>query len=377
MTPDLFDIAVVGGGAVGCSVAYHAAKRGASVALFEADRIASGASGAAAGMLNAQAESHSPGPMLDLMLESRKMHETFSGELREHSGLDPEYIRAGTLRVATDEAFAGKLESTYEWQRREGLSAEWLDADDTRELGPGLSPATLAGLYFPEEGQINSPRLVKALALAAANMGAEILECASVSEFLMDGDRLAGLRSVLGDFHAGAVVLAGGAASGSLASKLGVEIPVFPVKGEILSVEARHPTPISANIWSDACYLVPKRDGRIVIGATEETGVYDRRPTLGGVARLSGAAARLVPEVSGLPFSSAWGGLRPGTPDGMPILGAADEWGNLFIATGHYRNGVLLAPITGEIISALALGEEPKMDVSPFSPGRLREKAKR
>lgn len=370
------DVAVVGGGAIGCSVAYHAAKRGASVALFEADRIASGASGAAAGMLNAQAESHSPGPMLDLMLESRRMHETLSEELRENSGLDPEYIRAGTLRVATDEAFAEKLTDMLSWQKEEGLSAEWLDANEVRKLEPSLSPAALAGLYFPEEGQINSPRLVNALALAAAKMGAEIFEGATVSGFLDDGERVVGVRSALGDFRAGSVVLAGGAASGTLAAGLGIEIPVFPVKGEVLSVEARR-TPISANVWGDACYLVPKRDGRIVIGATEEVGVHDRRPTLGGVAKLSGAAAKLVPEVAALPFANAWGGLRPGTPDGAPILGAAEEWENLFIATGHYRNGVLLAPITGETISALALGEDARVDVSPFSPERPRERAGR
>lgn len=372
-----FDVVVVGGGVIGCSVAYFAARRGASVALFEAESIASGASGAAAGMLNAQAESHSPGPMLDLMLESRRMHKTFSDELREETGLDPEYVWAGTLRVATDEAFAEKLESTYEWQRREGLSAVWLDADEARELEPSLSPDILAGLYFPDEGQVNSPRLVNALALAAAKMGAEIFEGAPVSGFLTDGERVVGVRSVLGDFHAGAVVLAGGSASGILAANLGVEVPVFPVKGEILSVEARR-APISANIWSDACYLVPKRDGRVVIGATEENDVHDRRPTLGGVAKLSGAAAKLVPEVGGLPFRSAWGGLRPGTPDGAPILGVAEGWGNLFIATGHYRNGVLLAPITGEIISALALGVgEASVDVSAFSHRRLSEAAKR
>lgn len=309
-TPDsrFFDVAVIGGGVIGCSVAYHAAKRGASVALFEGDRVASGASGAAAGMLNAQAESHAPGPMLDFMLESRRMHETFSKELLEKTGLDPEHVRAGTLRVAADEAFAERLADVYSWQKAQGLSAEWLGADEVRELESGVSPDALAGLYFPEEAQINSPRLVNAL--ATARMGAEIFEGAPVSGFLTDGDRVVGVRSARGDFHAGSVVLAGGAASPSLAAKLGVEVPVFPVKGEILSVAA-NPAPICANVWDEACYLVPKRDGRIVVGATEEPGVHDRRPTLGGVAKLSSAAARLVPEVAGFPFAGHGAGFAP------------------------------------------------------------------
>jgi glycine oxidase len=325
-------------------------------------------------MLNAQAESHEPGPMLDLMVESRRMHETFSERLREETGLDPEYVRAGTLRVATDEAFAEKLAGAYSWQKEEGLSVEWLDADEARDLEPGLSPETLAALYFPEEGQVNSPRLVKSLALAATKMGADIFEHAPVFGFLAENGRVAGVRAPGGDINAGSVVLAGGAASGRLAAELGVELPVSPVKGEILSVEARR-APISANVWDDACYLVAKRDGRIVVGATEEVGVYDRRPTLGGVARLSSAASKLIPEMAGCPFVSAWGGLRPGTPDGAPIIGHAEGWDNLLIATGHYRNGVLLAPVTGEAVSALALGEESAVDVSPFSHRRIMEAA--
>lgn len=370
------DVAVVGGGVIGCSVAYQAARRGAKVALFEADGIGTGASGAAAGMLNAQAEAHGSGPFLDLLLRSREMHETLSKELYEQTGLDPEYVWSGTLRVALDASFAQKLAETYSWQREAGLSARWLDPEEARELEPEISPETVAALYLPEDGQVNSPRLVRSLVLAAARNGATIAEAERVLGFTMDGGRVTGVRTARREVPAGSVVLAGGAASSPLADQLGLRLPVHPVKGETLTVTTRTAT-VKANVWDDGCYLVPKRDGRMVVGATEETGVYDRRPTLGGVAKLSGTATRLVPGLSAATFADAWSGLRPGTPDGLPFLGGVEGVEGLFLATGHYRNGVLLAPVTGEAIAALALGETPRVDVSPFSYERSTETAQR
>lgn len=359
------DVAVVGGGIIGCSVAYHAARRGARVVLLEAERVGSGASGAAAGMLNAQAEAREPGPLLDLLLLSRKMHKTLGAELYELTGLDPEYAWDGTLRVATDAASRETFSDQYSWHKEQGLPARWLDADKARELEPNLSPNSIAALYFPEEGQVNPPRLVEALALGATLKGARIMEATPVSGFTLEGRRVTGIRTTKGTIQAGAVVLAGGASSGLLSEGPGIRLPVYPVKGEILVVNAR-PAPISANVWDSECYVVPKRDGRVIVGATEEPNVYDRRPTLGGVAKLSQAAVSLVPQLSHAPFADSWGGLRPGTPDDSPILGPVEGWEGLLLATGHYRNGVLLSAATGESIVALALGESPPVDVSPF-----------
>ncbi len=370
------DIAVVGGGVIGCSVAYHAARRGAKVALIEAERIGSGASGAAAGMLNAQAEAHELGPLLDLMLLSRQMHEPLDKELYEATGLDPEYIWAGTLRVATNEGSSETFAAEYSWQREQGLAARWLDADEACELEPNLSPETVAALYLPEDGQVNPLRLMQALVLGATFGGAKVMEDTRVEGFAVEGTRVTGIRTNRGKIPAGVVVLAGGAFSAFLPGELGVRLPVHPVKGEILAVNAR-PAPIKANVWNSQCYVVPKRDGRMIVGATEEPGVYDRRPTLGGVAHLSRAAVKLVPELSRAPLASAWGGLRPGTPDGRPILGPVEGQEGLFLATGHYRNGVLLSAVTGESIAALALGEAPTVNVSPFMYGRFAESATR
>ena len=368
------DVAVVGGGVIGCAVAYYAARRSARVALLESERIGSGASGAAAGMLAAQAEAHEPGPFLNLLLSSRKMHEPLGEELCELTGLDPEYVWAGMLRVVSDAESEEALAARYRWQKRLGLPVRWLEADETRELEPALSPDTVAALHLPDDGQVNSPRLVQALALGTALKGTEVREGTRVSGFVSKGQKITGVRTTSGTVYAGAVVLAGGVFGALLSDELGVQLPVRPVKGEILTVTAR-PVPVRANVWNSRCYVVPKRDGRVIIGATEEPGVYDYRPTLGGVADLSGAATRLVPGLARAPFASAWGGLRPGTPDGRPILGPVKGWEGLLFATGHYRNGVLLSPITGETIAALALGEDSPVDVRPFSCERFAEGA--
>lgn len=369
------DVAVVGGGIIGCSVAYHAARRGARVVLFEAEGVGTGASGAAAGMLAAQSEAHKQGTFLDMMVKSRALHGPLSEALYDETGLDVEHVRAGSLHVAFDEDSRKKLTAKYSLQREQNLAAEWLGADEVRKLEPSLPLDLLSALYLPEDAQVNSPRLVRALAFAARSRGARIEEATRVTGFLTEGSRVTGVETPLGTFPAGAVVLAGGVFGSSLSKELGVHLPIHPVKGEILIVKSG-PTPIKANVWGSRCYLVPKRDGRVIVGATEEPGVYDPQPTLGGVGELSRAATKTIPALARAPFESAWGGLRPGTPDGRPVIGPVEDWEGLLLATGHYRNGVLLAPITGEAIAALALKEESPEDVSPLSPGRFADHAR-
>jgi len=232
-------------------------------------------------------------------------------------------------------------------------------------LEPNLAPESIAALYLSEDGQVNPPRLVHALALGATLGGAKIMEATRVSRFVVEGQKVTGVRTTQGTISAGAVVVASGAFSALLSDELGIHLPVFPVKGELLAVDAR-PVPIRANIYNSRCYIVPKRDGRVIIGATEEPGVYDRHPTLGGVAYLSQSAVDLIPRLSHTSFTSAWGGLRPGTPDGRPILGSVEGWEGLLLATGHYRNGVLLSAVTGEIIASLALGQPPQLTSRRF-----------
>lgn len=368
------DVLVVGGGVIGLSVAYHAARRGAKVTLLEAERLGDGASGAAAGMLNAQAETREPGAFLDLQLHSRALHRSLGDQLYEETSLDPEYIWSGTLRVARTAAFEESLAQTHRWQQELGLSAKWLDGEELRKLEPEICPKARAALYLPDDGQVNSRRLVRALALAASRRGAAIREATPVSGLVSESGQVTGARTAHGEVHADRVVLAGGVGCARLCEDLGLRLPLHPVKGETLAIEAM-PAPVSANVWDEDCYLVPKRDGRLIVGATEEPGVWEKRPTLGGVAQLSGCAASLVPDLSGSPVTDLWGGLRPGTPSGEPILGPVGGVEGLLLTTGHYRNGILLSAVTGEAISALALGEKPPLDLAPFSYERHVEAA--
>jgi glycine oxidase len=368
------DVAVIGGGAIGCSIAYHAAVRGARVALLEAEELSSGSSGALAGMLSGQGEAEKPGPLRDLLVQGRQYHKTFVQELYEATGLDPGYVWDGALRTATDDASKEMLLKEHSWHEEANLPSEWLSGDEARELEPALSAEIIGGLYLPEDGQVNPRPLVQAFAQGAALKGAELHEATLVTGFVTEGKKVTGVRTTTrGAVSAGVVVLAAGAFSDSLSEQLGVRLPVYPLKGQLLVLHTR-PVPIKANIWDSAnSYVVPKRDGRVIVGATEEPDVYDRRTTLGGMAELSRVALRLVPKLAEASFVGTWGGLRPATPSGSPILGPVEGLEGLLLATGHFRNGVLLSAITGEIISCLALGEPLPLDISPFLYDQLED----
>lgn len=365
------DLAIIGGGAIGCSVAYHAARRGAEVVLLETGEIGTGASGALAGMLSGQGEAEKPGPLQDLLVRGREYHRTFGPELREDTGLDPGYVWDGALRTATDAASREKLAEEHSWHEEAGLSSEMLGGDEARKLEPALSERVVAGLYLSEDGHVNPPELVRALVQGAVRHGTRLREHEGVTGFLTQGGRVTGVRTAQGSIPAGAVVLAGGAASGLLCEWLGVKLPVYPMKGQLLETRI-NPVPMRANLWNHGnFYIVPKKDGRVIVGATEEPETRDRRPTLGGVSELLGNALELVPGLEGALFLRAWGGLRPATPTGAPILGPIGGLDGLLLATGHHRNGVLLSALTGEIVSTLALGEHPKVDVAPFMYDKL------
>lgn len=362
------DVAVVGGGAIGCSVAYHAALRGARVALFEAREVGSGSSGALAGMLSGQGEAEEPGPLRDLLVRGREYHRVLAARLYDDSGVDPGYVWNGALRTATDAPSAQQLAKEHSWHRQDGLSSEFLSGDEARRLEPALSDRIVAGLYLPDDGNLNPPQLVRALVQGAIRHGAEIYEYTSVKALATKGQRVTGIITPQGVVMAGSVVLAAGSTSDALSEQLGIVLPVYPMKGQLLETRIS-PVPIKANVWNHGnYYVVPKKDGRVIVGATEEPMSRDRRPTLGGIAELCRVAHDIVPALTEALFLRAWGGLRPATPSGAPLLGPADGREGLLLATGHHRNGVLLSALTGLVIAAMALGEPSPFDVAPFSP---------
>jgi glycine oxidase len=372
------DVVIVGGGVIGCCIAYYLALGGASVTVLERTQLASGASGVAAGMLAPQVEAPFADPFFELALLGRAEHAPLSAALLEDVGLDVEFRRTGILRVARTEAERVDLQRMLRWQAALGLSAVWIDSDELGTCEPLLRGAAgrllAGGLWLADESQVRGPRLVQALAHAASQRGASFVEGAWVTGLETSGDRVTGVLTPAGRVEAGTVVLAAGVWSPDLARGIGLDLPVAPVKGQILSLRALGKAPRQV-IWSGECYLVPRPDGEIVLGATEEEGNYEVRPTLAGFNRLTEAVLEVVPAVGGFSVDGFWAGLRPAAPDRFPIVGWAPTWRGLFIATAHYRNGVLLGPLTGRrvadhLLHGAGLGELTPFGVERFAQAR-------
>lgn len=368
------DVVVVGGGVIGCCIVYYLAQAGASVTLLERDRLASGASGVAAGMLAPQVEAPFADAFFEVALAGRAEHAPLAEQLLDEVGLDVEYRRTGILRVARTESERVDLQRMLRWQAARGLAVEWVESERLGECEPllkGVSARLLAGgLWLADESQVRGPRLLEALARAAIGNGARIREGTVVTGLCSSGGRVTGVRTNTGDFGAEQVVLAAGVWSPQLLDGIGLHVPVAPVKGQILSLRALGRTPRQV-LWCGEAYLVPRPDGEIVLGATEEEGNYEARPTLAGLNRLSEAALEVVPAVGGFNVEGFWAGLRPAAPDRFPIVGRAPAVEGLFIATAHYRNGILLGPLTGRRVADHLLNDGPLGEFEPFGPLRF------
>lgn len=364
------DVVIIGGGVIGCAIAYALAKKGAKVTVLERDRIGAHASSAAAGMLGAQVEMDFPGPMLDLCLQSRERYSLWQRRLLEETGVDMELREEGMLRLARTTTEVEALRKREEWQRHLGLEATWLERETLLSLEPDLSAEWLGGLSIPGDGQVLASRLVQALAHGIRLYGGTIAEGVHVHDVVTNGEKATAVETNCGPYRCEALVLSGGAWLSPLASRLGLSLPVSAVKGE--SIALRPPRPLFQRtlFGSEGVYLVPKRDGRVIAGATEKP--EDTRPgvTAAGAAWLLQEAIRLIPALEEAEWLGAWSSLRPRTPDGMPVLGPLSAWDNLFVAGGHFRNGILLAPATGEGMAAWIAGEEIP-NWGSFSPERF------
>lgn len=360
---------------MGLSIAYHLSRRrGVRVAVVDKGRLGRGASWAAAGMLAVQCEVQEPGPFLTFARAARAYYRRFAPLLADQTGVDIGHRTGGILRVAASEEEAAELRRQLEAQQRLGLKAEWLDAADLRRLEPSLGPSAAGGLHFPEDGDVDNRRLVEALAAACAIGGVSFLEGTEVTGWAAErrrgGEgRVLGIRTASGEVHAGCVVLAGGVWSAELARQLDVHLPVAPVKGEVIALRA--PSRPLGRIVFSSCYLVPKADGRVLAGATEEPGVWSSVPTLAAMASLAQKAVQTAPALGGAEWAGSWAGLRPATPDGMPILGRVEGWEGLYAATGHHRNGILLGPLSGLAMAHLIAGEPLPVNLRPYRPERF------
>jgi glycine oxidase len=357
-----FDAIVVGGGAIGLPCAWDAARRGAEVIVLERGEPGAGATGVAAGMLAPVGELSFGEPgLLELCLSSARMYPEFVAALEAETEESTGYQRLGALHVALDRDEAAELRRVHELQRSLELEAEWRAPRRCRELEPGLTPSFHGGVHAPGEAAIDPRRLTAALNGALAEAGVEVRTGTEVVAGLFEGERLRGVRAETGEeLHADAVVLAAGAWSGTAAWLPDhARPPVRPVKGEIVELGSRDGAAGPANriLASERVYLVPRADGRLIVGATVQERGFDTVVSAGGVLELLREAYRLLPEIAEMEMVGAIAGLRPGTPDNLPLIGPGEIEG-LVLATGHHRNGILLAPLTGErVASLLAAGE--------------------
>jgi len=353
------DAIIVGGGVIGNAIAYYMSARGMKVILLERDRVGSQSSRAAAGMLAAQAEITEAGPMFDLALASRALFPQLATDLRDLTGIDIGLKRKGLLRVAVTEADAVEIQRTLDFQKIAGEHAEWLSMEQVRHKEPSISSEIRGAMLVEEDSQVDAPELCSAFAQAAAVLGAQIKEFTEVNSLLFAERRISGVMTRDGALYSDRVIIASGTWSGSLLAQAGLTCPIYPVKGECFSV-LNHTPLIQATIFSHGCYLVPKKGGRIVVGATTYAHSYDRKVTLGGIAKLLEAAKHLLPGIVDTEWEQAWCGLRPQTLDGLPYLGEHPHWKGLYVAAGHYRNGILLSAMTGKLVADWAEGKVEK-----------------
>jgi glycine oxidase len=367
------DVVVVGGGAIGLAVAWRAAQAGMAVTVVD-QAPGRGASWAAAGMLAPVTEVHfGERQLLALNLAAADRWPSFAAELEEAAGQPVGYRPGGTLAVARDADDNAALEDLYQFQLRCGLEVERLRSRECRQLEPGLAPSIRGGVLAAGDHQVDNRALVQALVVACERAGVRLVE-GRVAELAVEGGRVTGVvLAASGErLAAGTVVLAAGCWSGGIGGLAAEALPpVRPVKGQLLYLRGPADQPLcSRNVRGLEVYVVPRGDGRVVVGATVEEQGFDTTVTAGAVHDLLRAALELLPEAAELELAETVVGLRPGSPDNAPMLGPAGPDG-LVVATGHYRNGILLTPVTADAIAELlASGRVPEL-IAPFGPERF------
>lgn len=358
---------IVGGGVMGCAIALELARRGVGVRVFERSVPGAEASSAAAGMLAAQVEAKEEGAFFRMCLASRARFEVWAEDLLERTGLDIEHRRCGILKIAFSEPDARELREHVDWQSRAGLRVEMFDdGAAAREIEPSSSDrGFVAAAHFADESRVDPPLYLSALRLAAERAGARFTTNAVVRRVVVEGGRARGLEvESQGVVEASDVVVAAGTWSNLVPGVPLAADAVRPARGQI--VELTLPAPILRGIvWGSAAYLSPRDDGRVLVGSTLEFVGFQKAVTAGAVSKLLAGAIGLIPALAEAQVSRFWSALRPYTPNEMPLIGRSSVE-HLWLATGHFRNGILLSPITAEVVASKIHGDEPPFDVARF-----------
>jgi len=366
-------VAIIGGGVIGLTIARALALRGVrDVLLLERGNLGTESSWAAAGMLAPQAEANRAHEFFRLTCRSRDMYPAFAAELLSETGIDIELDSTGTLYLAFSDEDETEIEKRYAWQSAAGLPIEKLTAAALRELEPSINASVCVGLKFPLDTQVENRRLLAALVAANQSLGTRIRTETTVTSLRIERDRIAGIETSRGPVATGCAVLAAGAWSSQISAgdKTLPDLRIKPVRGQMLCFEPD--TPVSRHvIYSPRGYIVPRLGGRLLAGSTSEQVGFDKQVTTEGVESIRTAASEISARISSLAITDSWSGLRPRAADTLPVLGPCGEIAGLHYATGHYRNGILLAPVTGELIASAIVDKVFPSELEIFSPDRF------
>ena len=363
------DVVIIGGGVIGLTIARSLAQRGVrDVCLIERTTIGSEASFAAGGMLAPQVEANTHDDFFELACHSRDLYPNFAAALREETGIDVELDTTGTLYLAFSEHDLGDIERRYEWQAQAGLTVEKLSPNAAREIEPCIADSVRGALYFPLDIQVENRRLLNALVNSIDKLHLKLITHTSVEQIQVERGRLTGVQTSRGLIHCQKAIVAAGTWSSLIQDAATPQIE--PIRGQMICFDAK-PQLTRHVIYSPRGYIVPRQDGRLLAGSTSENAGFTKQVTAGGISSILANAQEISPKVSSLAIVDTWAGLRPRAADGLPVLGPCDEIDGLFYATGHYRNGILLAPVTGDLIAeAVATGRVSPL-LAAFSPNRF------
>jgi glycine oxidase len=365
----IVDVVIIGGGVIGLTVARALVQRGVrDVWLLERSGLAAEASFAAGGILAPQAEANGRDEFFELACRSRDLYADFASALYEETGVDVELDSTGTLYVAFTDDDLREIEKRYEWQSKAGLVVEKLTPSQARELEPCVAETVLGALRFPRDVQVENRRLLKALVNSVNKLAVTIATDTNVESVLIESGRITGVQTSRGFIGCETVIVAAGTWSSTIEHSRTPTIE--PVRGQMICFDAK-PQLNRHVIYSPRGYLVPRRDGRLLAGSTSENAGFTKQVTAGGISHILANAHEISPAISTLPIVDTWSGLRPRAADGLPVLGPCDEIDGLFYATGHYRNGILLAPVTGELIAEAVVAGRISPLLAAFSPNRF------
>jgi glycine oxidase len=368
-----FDVAIAGGGLIGGTIAFELVRAGLRVALFDRQQPGEGASWAAAGILSPAPENAGMISTVPLGRASLQLYPEFVAAVEEISGQSVGYRARGTLEALFSNDAQEKLSTIIALHHGLGLKAEPVSAEDAREMEPALSPELEAAVFRPDEACVDNRELTKAVLTAAERSGVKIFGASNVQSIAKDGGRCDGLFVDGEKVESRWTVIAAGCSSAEIKGAAHYAL-VRPAKGQMMALRAEGFT-IKRVLWSDDVYLVPRNDGRILAGATVEYVGFNKNVTAGAVQKILTAALQLAPALADAQIEETWAGLRPDAPDHLPIIGPTDLDG-LLVATGHFRSGILLAPITAQLIRQWITTQNVSQDWARFSPMRFGEVAK-